>query len=319
MTTGDRRRPITLLAVLCLVSLILSTLDYRQGDEGAIAAVQDRTVAVFAPLQRGFYGVVSPVTGFFSGVVQLTTLREENEQLRAEVEQLSEQRMSTQDVIRENTELRELVGMRDRMEYEQTVAGRVIATQPGPTRWTVLIDVGSTDGVMRNMAVVNGDGLVGKITQVTNNYARVQLATGPDAGYGVRVAETGQHGLLDGRGNQPMDMLLLDDPDDDEVPMASQVVTRAYQGTAIPDGIPVGTVITDPDTAEPGTQAVQVDSHVDFGRLDTLMVILDAPVIPVDDPEESEDVDEPIDETPESPEDVEAAEDVEAVPPEEGG
>ena len=295
MPSADRRRPNTLLAVLVLASLILITLDFRQGDDGPIAALQDTTVSVFAPLQRGFSAVVRPVTGFFSAVGQLSTLRDENEDLRAEVEHLSEQRMDTEDVLRENEELRELVGMRERMEYEQTASGRVIASQPGPLRWTVLIDVGSDDGVLRNMAVVNGDGLVGKVTQVTGEYSRVQLASSPNAGYGIRIAETGQQGLLDGRGNRPLEVQLFDDSDDDEVPFGAQVVTRAYQGTAIPDGVPVGAVSTDPETAEPGARTVQVEPHVDFNRLDTLMVILDAPVVPVDDPEEEEDIDEPID------------------------
>src|SRR5690606_19925542 len=72
---SDRRRSRTVLAVLVLVSLLLLTLDYRQGDGGAVAILQRGALAVFAPVQEGLASVVRPIGGFFSSIGELGSLR----------------------------------------------------------------------------------------------------------------------------------------------------------------------------------------------------------------------------------------------------
>jgi rod shape-determining protein MreC len=262
--SADRRRRRTLLGVLVLVSLVLITLDFRQGDDGPLDTAQDLALAAFAPVQAGVDAVVRPIGGFFSSIGQLGRLREDN------------------------AALREALNMGERLDLT-TSAARVIGQPPGAFRWSVLIDVGTDNGVQRNMAVVNADGFVGKVTDVTATHARVQLAASPTAGYAVRVAESGQQGLVQGRGSRPLEMFIIDDPET-IIPEGSEVVTRAFQGGSIPDGIPFGSVA---GQSEGGTERAQF--------LDVVLVVLDAPVMPVDlEPEEAED-------DPDLPEDLEDA------------
>jgi rod shape-determining protein MreC len=276
----QRRRRRTLLLVLVFVSLLLLTMDYRQGEAGPIAAVQRTTDATFAPLQRGVAAVIEPIGGFVSGVGDLRRLREENLALQDELQELRERRVSEADLRLENARLRELLAMRERLEYT-TTAGRVIAQPPGQFRWSVMIDIGADEGVAENMAVVSADGLVGKVTDVSRRHARVQLAVSPDAGYFVRIADTGQHGLLSGRGSRPLELRIIDDPET-EAPPDSEVVTRAFMGTSIPDGIPIG-IIDDANVRQiGGAQFLEVRPYADFNSLDFLLVILDAPVVPLD-------------------------------------
>jgi rod shape-determining protein MreC len=288
---SDRRRPRTLLAVLVLAALVLVTLDFRQGDGGPLGALQNGALAVFAPVQDGLSSVVRPIAGFFSSIGQLGSLREENTALVEENAELRERQVSVADLQREIDELRALVGMREQTGFT-TSAGRVIAQPPGTFSWSVLIDIGADQGVRRDMAVINAEGLVGKITEVSGGYARVQLAASPNANYAVRVAQTGQHGLLNGRGARPYQLQIYDDPDQ-PLPDDADVVTRAFQGTAIPDGIPVGRTVVDGEAAIPG-QFVDIAPAVDFNRLDMLLVILDVPQVPVD-AGGDEDADEPTD------------------------
>ena len=231
-----------------------------------------------ACLQRGVAAVIEPVGAFFSGIADLGRLREENVALQQELRELRERQVSLADLSRENAELRELLGMQQRLEHT-TTAGRVIAQPPGQFRWSVLLDIGAAQGVEENMAVINADGLVGKVTDVSDRHARVQLAISPNAGYFVRVVETRQHGLLSGRGSRPMQLRIIDDPEA-EIPPEAEVVTRAFEGTSIPDGVPVG-VVDDSSAGEiGGAQFLGVRPYVDFTRLDIVLVVLDAPQVP---------------------------------------
>lgn len=288
--SADRRRRRTLLGVLVLVSLVLITLDYRQGDDGPLGSAQQMAMAAFSPLQDGLGAAVRPVGGFFSSIGQLGSLREDNAALEAELNRLRSRAVAIADLERENEALREALRMSARLELT-TTAAQVIGHPPGAFRWSVLIDIGSDHGVQRNMAVVNADGFVGKVTDVTATHARVQLVASPNAGYAVRVAETGQQGLVSGRGSRPLEMFIIDDPET-EIPEGSVVVTRAFQGGSIPDGIPIGVVEQPATEGTERAQFLDLRPYVDFSRLDVVLVVLDAPVMPVDlEPEEADEDD----------------------------
>lgn len=273
----DRHRSPTLLAVLVLVSLVLLTVDYREGDGGAIATVQRGATAVFGPVQEGFAAVVQPVGGFVSSIAEIGRLQAENDALNAELERLREGRVSVADLERENRELREQLAMAERHGFT-TTAARVIAQPPGAFEWSVLIDAGADNGLREGMAVVNEQGLVGKVVQVTRRNARVRLLTSPQAGYVVRIAATGEEGFLAGRGARPFQLDMTDA--EAEVEDGAEVVTHAFTGSMIPDGIPVGEVAEHPQTDEAGGAVRSVRPYVDFSRLVLVQVVLDAPAQP---------------------------------------
>lgn len=290
---AERRRRRSLLALLALLSLVLLTMDFRQGDDGPIASVQRGLGAVFAPVQDGLASAVEPIGNMIGSIGDLGRLREENVALEEELRELRARQLSLADLAQENAELREQLGMKLRLDHA-TTAGRVIAQPPGLFRWSLLLDIGAEQGVRPNMAVINADGLVGKITEVSRNHARVQLAVSPNAGYFVRVVETRQQGFLEGRGSRPMQLRIIDDPEA-EIPEGAEVVTRAFQGTSIPDGLPVGMVDEAPGSEIGGAQFLGVRPYVDHTRLDIVLVILDAPEVPADvfDDVEEDELDDP--------------------------
>lgn len=274
---SDRRRNRTVLAVLVLISLVLLTVDYRQGEDGGIAAVQRGVLAVLAPVQQGLAEVVRPIGGFFASVGDLWRLREQNAALEEELAELRDGRLSLAHVEQENDELRAQLAMRERLGYTTTGA-IVIAQPPGPFDWTVLLDAGAEHGIAPGMAVINADGLVGKVIEVTRRNARVELLASPNANYAVRIAGSAEDGLLSGRGSRPFQLEILDP--EAEVEPGSEVVTRAFRGTTIPDGIPLGVV--EGTLGETTARYLAVRPYVDFARLSVVQVILDAPSYPSD-------------------------------------
>lgn len=272
----DRRRPRALLALLMLVALVLITLDFRAGDGGVLSRLQETALSVFAPLQEGVATVTEPVGGFVSAISDIGQRRERIAQLERELERVRQRRFSMADLERENARLRELLDMRQRHEFT-TRTSRVIAPPRDASRWTALIDIGANQGVQPDMAVINADGLVGKVIKVTPEYARIRLASSPQAHYAVRLTNDGEQALLSGRGERPMELQVIEESDVD-LEAGTGVVTRAYQGTSIPDGLPVGQI------AEGGPvdrmTSYPVEPAVDFSRLDLVMVVLDTAEAP---------------------------------------
>ena len=277
------RHPRTLLAVLGLIALVLITLDYRDGASGPIAALQRGATAVVAPLQDGFAAAVRPIGSGAGWVAGLLGRSEENARLRTELAEARRQLGSQEDLRRRITDLEAQLGIREQRGLE-TVGARVVASPPGVFEFSVLIDAGARQGVQPDMAVVNGDGLVGKVVEVTNEQARVQLLSDPQAGYGVRIAGSDEQALLTGRGTQPFQLSLLDP--EAEVAGESEVVTQTFTGSAIPDGLPVGEVVGGPLDGVEAQRLHQVRPYVDFTRLGVVQVVLDATTQPSELPEE---------------------------------
>jgi rod shape-determining protein MreC len=276
--TDRRRRPRALLALLMLIALMLITIDFRAGDDGALAQLQRRALAVFAPLQEGVATLTRPVGEVVGAIGALGERQERIAELERELERVRQRRFAMADLERENAELRELLDMRERREFT-TRASRIIAPPPGASRWTALVAAGADQGVERNMAVINANGLVGKVVTVTDSYSRIRLAASPQARYAVRLARNGEQALLSGRGERPMELELIEESEVN-VEGGTQVVTRAYQGASMPDGLPVGRIVQG-GPVEP-TTSYSVAPVVDFSRLGVVMVVLDAPKPPFD-------------------------------------
>jgi rod shape-determining protein MreC len=267
----SQRRARVLLGVLIFVALVLVTVDFRAEAGGSTDRLRGGVTAMVRPLQDGVSALVRPFATLGDNVNDLFRTRAENRRLRVEVERLQQRRESSVDLERENAELRGLIDIRDRSAID-SVAARVVALAPSNFEWTITIDVGSADGVERDMPVIDGDGLVGRVIQVTPNASRVLLAIDPTFAAASRIARTGEIGTIDGRGGDPMTMRPLDPEADIE--LGDEIVTSSYQGGLFPAGIPIGTVSSIQESGSRLSTEVLVNPFVDFTRLHHVLVLL---------------------------------------------
>lgn len=274
----NRRRARILLAVLVLLALVLVTVDFRSDGsdgEGPLGRLRGVASAVFGPVQDGLATIVRPVGDSLSSVGGLFDARSENAQLRAQLERLEERRLSYDDVMRENEELRALLEIHERQEL-RTVAAQVIANGPSNFEWTITLNVGEDDGIQRDMPVINGDGLVGRVIQTTASTARVLLAVDPSFRAASLHAQSGEQGVLQGDGNQPMIFQPLNP--EAELEVGDEIVTSLYSNGVFPAGIPIGTVATTDEGSDLLTRSVKIRPWVEFTRLQTVLVVLHEPI-----------------------------------------
>ena len=260
------------LVVLTLIALSWMTFDLRGAAPGGGAP--DRGVLmVFAPVQRALAAVVHPATTAVRWIDDQRALHERLEALRDTEAALRVARARNADLAAENRRLRRLVGMRARVGH-RTVGARVLGTPPGDPGGGVLMTAGARQGVAPGMTVVDVGGLVGRVVAVGATHARVELASSPHARYAVRVVPGDLPGRLRGAGDGRL-IVELDDPQG-AVPADATVVTRAFEGSAVPDGLPVGALHDDASDR----RSRPVRPQVRVTALDLVQVILDVPAQP---------------------------------------
>lgn len=287
----QRRKARILLVVLVVVSFVLVTVDFRTGGDGdgPLDRVRSGIATVVRPLQEGVSSVVRPLGDAVGGVTDIFSVRAENDRLQARIDTLEERYLSAQDIERENAELRELLDYRDRAEIE-TVTGGVIALSANQFEYTVTLDVGTADGVQRDMPVINGDGLVGRVVIAFPRSSVVLLAIDPTFNVTARTSATGEIGTVGGRGGEPLAFEPIDPAI--ELEAGQELVTSSYDNGLYPTGIPIGTISEVGDAAAGAlAREAGIQPFVDFTRLHNVLVVVNVPTDPIPPFEDSDDLD----------------------------
>ena len=175
--------------------------------------------------------------------------RGENEELQAEVAELRAQLVAAERASATTSSRRrccELVDEAPAVGEFDPVTARVIGRSPTVWYSTLTIDEGSNAGIEVNDAVVNGDGLVGRIREATAGSAVVELITDHDNAVSAEVLPDRPTGIVEPEAGDPDD-LLLDFIDDNEPIEENQMLLTAgwsngVVSSAYPPGIPIGEV-----------------------------------------------------------------------------
>ncbi len=195
---------------------------------------------------------------------QLLYLRSENARLRKENERLHHWQVVARRLEQENAALRELLNFAG--EPRPTfITARVIADSGGAFVRTRLLNAGARDGVHDGQAVVNSDGLVGRVVETGERSARTLLLTDFNARIPVVVSSARVPAIVAGDNTDRPRLNFL--PDNAQVAAGDRVVTSG-RGGMLPPGLPVGVVIGGVKNG-----VVRVEPFVDWHRLEYVRVI----------------------------------------------
>ena len=272
----DTRESRLLLVLLIAVAFALITVDIRGGEDSPVDGARQGAAAVFGPIEDSVSTAVNPVGNAVSAVRdsgerhdRLALLEKENTALKA--------RLGSDD--RNSSRLKQLDKMlKTAGEGQYGIKGaEVIAIGAAQGfSWTITVDVGANDGIQRDMTVLNGDGLVGRVTTVGPNTATVLLANDPDFTVGTRMEATDELGFASGQGDRPLRVELLNGKA--EVKKGDRLVTFGSQADKpfVP-GVPVGVVSRVDPSGGDLTRTLYVTPYVSFTKLDIVGVVVQAP------------------------------------------
>ena len=142
----------------------------------------------------------------------------------------------------------------------------------GPFERTVFIDRGSRAGVKKDMPVIAGDGLVGRVIRVGASTSEILLLIDRTSAVASRVVPSGETGLLEGDGSENTKLELFNP--DAKLGVGDRVVTSGYDRGLYPPGIPIGTVVSAPPAQSNLSRVVTIQPYVDFSSLDYVLLII---------------------------------------------
>jgi rod shape-determining protein MreC len=287
------RRRRAALAVFVALSIAILTAYFGESGGGFFHALQRGAQEAFAPIESGASRALKPVRDFFGWAGDTIDAKDQNKELKEEVERLRSELADAQTSRRDARQLRGLVGLHRQEGFPRgtrPVAARVIARSPTVWFSSLKIDKGSGDGIRLNQPVIAAatntsgsavGGLAGKITRVTGGTAEVTLITDESSGVAAQVMPAGASGVVKPEVGNPRDLLLDFVEGGRRVTEGTIVVTSGFKASRVeslfPRGIPIGEVTkVDLDEVEL-YQRVHVRPYADLRRIDIVQVLTRKP------------------------------------------
>ncbi|WP_262691170.1 rod shape-determining protein MreC [Kordiimonas aestuarii] len=196
----------------------------------------------------------------------------ENQTLRDENDRLRQWREAAMQLSRENERLRQMLKVPGR-EVPPAATARVIGVGGGAFERNVLISAGISDGVRRNLPVVDESGVIGRTIQVGRWTSRVLLVTDLNSRIPVRLERTGDLAIAEGQNEAFLMLRFL--PEEIVIREGDRLLTSGHGGVFPPD-LPVARV------SEVGEGYVRLDPLGILGKLDYVRV-LDYHAVPDED------------------------------------
>lgn len=198
---------------------------------------------ILVPAQKAVTHAAVGVANLYNRMFFYDELLEENEELKQEISDLKRELSDAQDALEENEELREMLGVVERGTEFTYKTAEVVARNIDDWSCKLTVDAGEKDGLELYQCVVNADGLIGYITEISAHSAQVTTVLDPHMQAGATILGTGQLGVACGdyqlMSDKKMKVRYLSH--DINVNKGSTVQTSG-SGGVFPEGLFIGSV-----------------------------------------------------------------------------
>ncbi len=259
-----------ILSLLCILLMCLSLVTEQVN--GPLRAIANYTIV---PMQKGINYVGTWLSDLTQNLETLEDVRKENEALQKKVDELSITNNRLQQDKYELERLQELYALDQNYSDYEKVGAHITANDSGNWFSSFVIDKGKNDGIRVDMNVMAGTGLVGIVTEVGPNWARVRSIIDDSSNVSALLLSTSDKCIVSG------DLTLINDGklkfsqlanNDHEVQVGEQVVTSHISDKYL-QGILVGYISEVTVDSNNLTRSGYITPAVDFQHLQEVLVI----------------------------------------------
>jgi rod shape-determining protein MreC len=267
-TQGGVLRPFALLVLVSLVLLGLRNTDVVRGTSTFLTQL-------LVPVQRVLADVGSAGDRFASAISQIDQLRDDNSRLQTENDRLTLENVRLREQAIAGQQAEKLLALQRTIPFE-SVPAAVIARDPTGVLHTIVLGLGTDDGVKVGHVVLSDQGLVGRISEVGTNYSKVLLVTDSSSVVSALVQGSRATGIVRGQFGDSliMDWLLQTEPvKEGDVVITAGLGIGEELRSLYPKGLVIGR-IAQVQTAEAAAyNRAIVTPAVDLRRLEHVLVV----------------------------------------------
>lgn len=257
------------IIVLILIIAILNTPFIKRSR--ILRAARVLSANIIYPVKYAGYAVYIGTTSVIGDFLVLRRARVMNKQLKQEMNEIKAKALLLNELDKENKRLRDMLGFKSRYVSSRLLPAEIVG-RPG-SNWLEIVEInrGASDNLVPDTAVINQEGLVGRVFEVSKYSSKILLITDPSSAISVMDAETGDMGILSGNLIGPLTIKYMSA--NASIKVGDKIITSGMSDI-FPKGILVGRVKSVNKKDYDIFQRVEVISACNFSRLDKVFAVI---------------------------------------------
>ncbi len=232
---------------------------------------------LLVPFQNGIAEVGGWISDKSDQLLEIKDVLDENQRLKDEIDRLTIENTKFQQERYELNQLRQLLKLDEQYSEYEKIGARIISRDSSNWFTSFTINKGSNDGIRINCNVMAGSGLVGRVTDVGPNYAKVTSIIEDNTNTSGMLLSTGDHLIVTGdlstmsKGMIAFSKLV---DDDNKAAVGDKIVTSNISEHYLP-GILIGYISKIETDSNNLTKSGTLTTAVDFEHLEDVLVIME--------------------------------------------
>lgn len=224
------------------------------------------------PIQNTLVYLKNKVSGNSTFFADINNLKTENEELKEKNSQLEQSLRELENIRSENETLKEYLGLTEKYGEYKTVPAYVINKDISNYSKTIIINVGSVDGIEENMTVIADEGLVGHIVSVSENTSKVRTIIDTSSSISCLMSTNKDSIICKGTLESNTELKAMYIPTDANLVQGDSVDTSGLGGI-YPKGIHVGIIKKVVTTKNITDRYAVIETAVNFNKLNSVLVV----------------------------------------------
>ncbi len=232
-------------------------------------SVERIAISIISPFQM----VVSASFNWCSDIWQTyffnVSAAEDNSKLKRELALALAAQSRYREIELENSRLKRFIDFNNGSE-DIFIAARVIARDPSPWFKTLMINKGTSDGIIKGVPVLVSEGVVGQIVEASDKFSRVLLITDRNSSVDALVQSSRARGIV--QGNNTDYCLFKYALRKDQIAQGDIIISSGLD-QVFPKGLLIGEVLEIKKETSDLFQMIFIKTFVDFDKLEEVLVL----------------------------------------------
>lgn len=263
---------IIFIVIMSVIVIMFVAFFFRKSNNKVVSSVAS---VVSKPIDMIYNMVIGIKDKTENNASNIDEIIEKNKLLEEENNNLKMEILESQKILDENNILKEMLNIKKEYQHFELVMGNIIYREHDNWTQTFTINIGAKDGVKVDQPVVHSKGLVGHISEVTDNTAVVTTILDASSAVSVNISTVNEPAVLNGdlelKSKNRLKLTYI--PLDTEIALSDMLYTSGI-GVMYPSSIPVGRVVEIVNNKNDVNRYALVEPSVDIRKITEVAVII---------------------------------------------
>lgn len=268
----DKENKGGIVGVIITIIILILLVIFTNTDSGNISIIGNIANSVVVPVENGLTYLKNKLNNndkFFENIEQL---KSENNSLQQKNSELEQQLREYEIIKNENEQLKQQLNLAEKYGQFKTVPGTIISRDISNYSKTLVINIGSDNGIKEKMTVIAEQGLVGYVVSTTNKTAKIQTITDSASATSCLASSTRDTMICKGTIENKPQLSASNIATDARIIQGDSVETSGLGGIYV-KGIHVGKIKKVNAGSNKTDSYAVIETAVDFEKLETVLVI----------------------------------------------